>query len=238
LGKALGDQYSSMNWLRVIGTLSSLPVGIWAGPMIGKRGYSFQKVKDFVQRLEEGPWDGDWELVKAWYDSEEFLTAPAKWPPGVKQHFRRASPYEFSYGWCAKKTSMTDEMDLLVAYSSGMRVKMLSELLHQPVGLIEERLAKGAKDFLKRPWFRLWELGLDWSLVRLPPDISDSYLERIHYGAELARDPSVVPMHVLRRMVDSPRFMAYAMYVAPKKTGFLPHPLRFEGFQHVRPRLR
>lgn len=176
-------------------------------------------------------------LVQAWMHSELFLTAPLSWPSRVAMIMRRVSPYEFSYGYLANAETLTPEQDLLVAFASGMDLALLSDLLHEPPGLLEDQLVTGTKQFMARPWFRIWALGVDWGQARLPPEISESFLERIHYGAELARDPSLVPARLLSRMVESQRFMAYAMHVAPKKQGFLPRPVRYAKQHTVRPQL-
>ncbi len=87
------------------------------------------------------------------------------------------------------------------------------------------------------PWFQVWAWNVDWRKARLPPELEEGYVERLHHLAELGEDPASVSPRLLRRMVESPRFVSYAMYVAPKQNGFRPRPGKVRQYQLVRPRI-
>lgn len=172
--------------------------------------------------------------LTTWLQSHDFLRAPAVWPVEVGEAFVRAvSPYEMA-GFRDQRAPEMGQA-LVMAFSHGVSVGMLEELLQLPGPEVRALMADGIREYRKDPRFILWELNLRWEGVVLPKTMAPGLLERLSIRRELSISPLDVPRGRAALLVGSPRFMSYALHVAPKLKGFRPRSLKARTRYYVRP---
>lgn len=178
-----------------------------------------------LEWLEQTPSAKDWVM------SDKFLLAPFSWPDGVADRFIRTPlPYEVAYVTAKGNFSMA----IVFCYCYGMTLSFMSELLELPKDYLIGVMCEGIDNFQKNPSFKLWCLHLDWRKVVLPRNMAEGILERLKIRGELIVSPLDVDPTKTRILVDSPRFMSYALTVAPQKPGFRPRALSWKDVYYVR----
>lgn len=187
---------------------------------------------DFGDQFRQ--WIEKTDVVLDWVLSDSFLRAPMAWPEQVREVFLvPVSPYEMT---CLLERQVDGlERGILQCYCHGMSMDLLEELLQFPESQIIDLMKKGVEDYRLDPRFALWELNLNWGKVILPREMSEGMLGRLEISRELAISPLDVKTDSARLLVQSPRFMAYALRVAPKRVGVRPRGLFSRTGYSVRP---
>lgn len=172
--------------------------------------------------------------VREWIVSDDWFRAPKEWPQGFARYFRSPmSPYEMSAMVNARGSGA--EIGAMQAYCHGLPKEVVQEFLPGSEEVLVSALEFAVDMYRGNPNFTLWELNLDWKKVILPELMSDRLLERLAIRNKLQLSPLDVKQTHASALVSSPRFMSYAIQVAPRKRRLRSGKLSWGTSRRVKP---
>jgi len=143
------------------------------------------------------------------------------------------SPYEMSM--MVNVGGPGVEIGAMQAYCHGLPLEVVQDLLPGSKETVVAALESAVDIYRKSSNFTLWELNLDWDRVILPESMSDRLLERLAIKGKLKISPLDVKRAHAAVLANSPRFMSYAIQVAPRKQRLRPSKLAWGPLRRVKP---
>ena len=171
-----------------------------------------QHIWDWIERT---PTVSDWVL------SDESFRAPRDWTESTLAAFGQTpipEPVDFAnIDWGKHKHLLADHnVAVLQAYTFGVDIPMLKQMLQTSESQVHAQLAQGVRTLLEYPTFRIWCTPLDWKHMVIPEGLGQDTFDQTIMASALRKNPFAAPAWAAEVVVNTLAYGAYARSDVPK----------------------